>query len=170
MSLASQPFLPLTEAELAVYQTYERQRRQQLLRVMLPLSAALLGIGSVAFTLVIPTITPLTLEVWLNYGFLVLAAALCGAGTLAVRRERIVLATVLMFSGGASGLLMVVLLRIFEQGLDPYGLSEFVTFGTIIVLAGILSSIRTVIATTLLMNLLTVLVVLRAPYPMELMR
>ncbi|HLV97800.1 MAG TPA: HAMP domain-containing sensor histidine kinase [Ktedonobacterales bacterium] len=165
MSLASQPFLPLTEAELAVYQTYERQRRQQLLRVMLPLSAILLGIGSVAFTLVLPTITPLNFEVWLNYGFLVLAAVSCGLGTLAVRRGRVGLATALMFAGGVSGLLLAVLVRIFEQGLDPYGLSEFVTFSAIIVLAGILGGIRAIIATTILMNLLTVAVTLLPPYP-----
>jgi signal transduction histidine kinase len=165
MSLASQPFLPLTEAELAVYQTYERQRRQQLLRVMLPLSAILLGLGSLAFTLVLPTITPLNLEVWLNYGFLVLAAVSCGVGFLVVRQGRIRLATALMFAGGTSGLLVAVLVRIFEQGLDPYGLSEYVTFSALIVLAGVLSDIRAVIATTILMNALTAAATLLAPYP-----
>ncbi len=167
MSLASQSsFLPLTEAELVVYQTYEQQRRQRLLSVLLPMTAILLGIGSVVFTLVLPTITPLTIEVWLNYALLLLGALLCGLGTLVLRKGRLALATALLLGGGISGLLCVVLARIFEQGLDPYGLSEFTAFCAVIVLTGILSGRRAILAVTVLMNLLTVGVVLFAPYPL----
>jgi signal transduction histidine kinase len=167
MSQASPPFLSLTEAELAVYQDYEQQRRRQLLRVMLPLAAGLFGFGTLAFTLVIPTITPLTIQVWLNYAFLLAGTVCCGLGTLALRRGHSSQAIALMLGGSTSGLLFAVLIRIFEQGLDPYGLSEFVTFSAIIVLAGILSDIRAIIGTTLLMNALTVLVILYAPYPQQ---
>ena len=162
MSQASPSPSPLTAAELAVFQTYERERRRRLLSVLLPLTAILLGIGSLVFTLVLPTIRPLTFDVWINYAFLLGGAVQCGLGTLALRRGHLSLATRLLF-GGTSALLFAVLVRIFEQGLDPYGLTEFVTFSAIIVLAGVLGDIRIIVMTTIVMNLLTVLIVLATP-------
>src|SRR5690242_10164654 len=106
MSLASRQFLPLSQAEFSVYQTYERQRRQRLLGVMLPLSAILFGLASLVFTLrlIFPG-GPITETVWILYSFTLLVTFVFILGTRALRRGQMTLATTLMLVTGSLGLL-----------------------------------------------------------------
>src|SRR5579871_6835360 len=163
MSLGSHKSLSLSEAELKVYQTYDRQRQRQLLGVMLPLSTLVLGVGSLAFTVRVIIVPSQPFGAWLTYVFLVASACLAGLGTLAVRRDQLRSAALLMLSAGLVGLVITVVPRPFQTGLDPLVLCEFLSLGSLIVLAGIISGVRAVIGTTLLMNVLTLLLLFLAP-------
>jgi len=48
-NLASRQFLPFSAAEFDIYQTYEQQRRQRLLTVMLPFAAILFWFLTLVF-------------------------------------------------------------------------------------------------------------------------
>ncbi|HLV99001.1 MAG TPA: HAMP domain-containing sensor histidine kinase [Ktedonobacterales bacterium] len=169
-NLASRQFLPLSAAEFDIYQTYERQRRQRLLGVMLPFSAILFLLTSVVFTARL-FFTPLILSTSILYGVFLLMTLLFILGWLAIRRGRVGLATTdMMFTGGL-GLLFIIAFQVFflppnasgGGGLNIYTLSEFLLLGCVIVLVGVLGNLWAVIGATLLVNALTVFIVYWAP-------
>lgn len=164
-SLASRRFLPLSAAEYAVYQTYERQRRQRLLAVMLPLSALLFVVISLFLTVRIFFFTaPIVPSDWGIYGATLLITLFFLLGTLAIRRRQTILAALLMMLTGGLSMLFVITFQVFfVEGLDVLTLSEFLLFGCVIVLVGVLSNLWTVVGTTLLVNVLTLLVIYQAP-------
>ncbi len=153
----------LTEAELSIYQTYERERQRRLLSALLPPSTLLIGVGTILFTIRLVIAPPHSRITIVTYVAMVLATAIFALGMLALRRGNLRLAAIAMVSGGVTGLLVAVVLRLILQGLDPFGLSEFIAFGGMIVLAGVLGGDRSIIATTLLVNALTLFVLLLAP-------
>lgn len=163
-NLASRQFLPFSAAEFGVYQTYEHQRRQRLLGVMLPLSATLFVLLSLVFTARLILSNPILLSYWILYGVFLLMTLLFILGTVAIRRGRVSLAATVMILTGGLGLLFILSFQVFfEEGLDAYTLSEFLMFGCVIVLAGVLGNLWTIIGAALLTNVLTVLMVYRAP-------
>ena len=163
-NLASRRFLPLSAAEFDVYQTYERQRRQRLLGVMLPLAAVLFVLLSLVFTVRLFLTNPILLSYWILYGAFLLMTLLFILGTLAIRRNQISLATTVMMFTGSLGILFILTFQVFfEEGLDAYTLSEFLMFGCVIVLVGVLGNLWAVIGATLLTNVLTLLMVYRSP-------
>jgi signal transduction histidine kinase len=167
MSLASRQFLPLSQAEFNVYQTYERQRRQRLLGVMLPLSATLFGIASLIFTvrLIFPS-GPLTATVWVLYSVTLLITIFFLLGTRALRRGQMTLANTLMLVTGSLGLLFIITFQVFfEEGLDTYTLSEFLIFGCVLILVGVLGNLWTVIGAALLVSALTLVILIMGPRP-----
>jgi signal transduction histidine kinase len=170
-NLASRQFLPLSAAEFTVYQTYERQRRQRLLGVMLPLAAGLFWLTSVVFTVRLFLITPIAVSYWILYGAFVLMTLSFTLGALAIRRGWVTFATTTMILTGGLGLLFILSYEVFfipEQGLSSYTLSEFLLLGCVIVLVGVLGNLWTVIGATLLTNGLTLLMVYLAPRNPEL--
>ena len=67
-----------------------------------------------------------------------------------------------MILTGGLGLLFLMAYQVFllpVERLDPYTLSEFLLFGCVIALVGVLGNLWTVIGATLLVNALTVLMV-----------
>ena len=167
MSLASRQFLPLSQAEFSVYQTYERQRRQRLLGVMLPLSAILFVIASLVFTvrLVFPE-GPITATVWILYGVTLLITLFFLLGTRALRRGQMTLATTLMLVTGSLGLLFIIFFQVFfEEGLDTYTLSEFMLFSCVLILVGVLGNLWAMVGATLLVNVLTLYILIKGPRP-----
>ncbi|HEY7347554.1 MAG TPA: HAMP domain-containing sensor histidine kinase [Ktedonobacterales bacterium] len=164
-NLASRRFLPLSAAEFTVYQTYERQRRQRLLGAMLPLSTVVFGLTSVVFTLrLVFEDFGFTTPAWVLYGATLVITLFFLLGTIALRRGRTTLATMMMITTGSVGILFLVLFQVFvEEGLDPYTLSELMIFGCVIVLVGVLGNLWTVVGATLLVNILTVFMLYQAP-------
>ncbi len=163
-NLASRQFLPLSAAEFDVYQTYERQRRQRLLAVMLPFSAILFWFLTVIFIARLILTNPILITYWVLFGIVVLCAISFTLGVVAMRRGRVTVATLIMMLTGSLGLLFILTYQVFfEEGLDTYTLSEFLFFGCVIVLVGVLGNLWSVIGATLLTNALTVLMVYRAP-------
>lgn len=159
----SQRIATLTEAELSIYQTHERARQRRLLSTLLPPSTLLMGVGTVLFTVRL-VLEPLGNHIIIvSYVALLLATTIFALGVLALRGGHLRLASIAMVSGGVAGLLLAVVLRILLQGLDPFGLSEFIALGGMIVLAGVLGGYRSIIATTLLVNAITLYVLLLAP-------
>jgi signal transduction histidine kinase len=169
-NLASRQFLPLSVAEYGVYRTYEHQRRQRLLGVMLPLSAALFVLLSLVFTARLILADTIVLTTWILYGAFLLITAFFILGTLAIRRNRVSLATALMMYTGGLGMLFIIAYQVFflPGGLNAYTLSEFLLFGCVIILAGVLGNLWSVLGTTLVVSILTILIVYLAPRGAEL--
>ncbi|HEX6778890.1 MAG TPA: HAMP domain-containing sensor histidine kinase [Ktedonobacterales bacterium] len=167
MSLASRQFLPLSQAEFSVYQTYERQRRQRLLGVMLPLSSILFIMASLVFTVrLIFTTGPVLATYWILYGITLLVTSFFILGTRALRRGQMTLATTLMLTTGSLGLLFIILYQVFiAEGLDAFTLSEFMLFGCVLVLVGVLGNLWAMVGATLLVNALTLVILLWGPEP-----
>jgi signal transduction histidine kinase len=164
--LVSRRFLPLSAAEFTVYQTYERQRRQRLLGVMLPFSAILFVLTSLVFTVRLILSNPILVTAWILYAVTLLITLAFILGTLAIRRGRTTLATMLMMLTGGLGILFILTFQVFfEEGLSIYTLSEFLLLGCVIVLAGVLGDLWTVVGATLLVNALTLLMLYLAPHP-----
>jgi signal transduction histidine kinase len=164
MSAASRRFLPLSQADFSVYQTYERQRRQRLLEVMLPLSAILFGLASLVFTLRLLPLGVVTLIVWILYGATLLITLFFILGWLAIRRGRVTLANMIMMGTGSLGLLFIIAYQVFfEEGLTVYTLSEFLIFGCVLILVGVLGNLWTVVGATLLDNGLTLWILYLGP-------
>lgn len=166
-NLASRQFLPFSAAEFSVYTTYEQQRRQRLLGVMLPLSTTLFVLLSLVFTVRLIFTDPILLSYWILYGAFLLMTLFFVLGTLAIRRNRVNFATIVMIFTGSLGILFILAFQVFvEEGLDAYTLSEFLMFGCVIVLVGVLGNLWTVVGATLLTNVLTLLMVYQAPQGM----
>jgi signal transduction histidine kinase len=165
-NLASRRFLPFSAAEFAVYNTYERQRRQGLLGVMLPLAAVIFGLASVVFTIRLIFTNPILVTYLILYGVLLLVTLSFVVGTLALRRGRITLATMIMMLAGSMGMLFIIIFQVFflpEERLNAYTLSEFLLLGCVIVLVGVLGNLWMVVGATLLVNALTLFLVYLAP-------
>lgn len=167
-NLASRGFLPLSAADFPVYQTYERQRRQRLLGVMLPLSTILFGLTFIAFTarLIIER-DPLILTTVVLYVSIFLIMVCFFLGTLALRRGRTTLATTIMVLTGSLGIMFIIFFQVFfEEGLSIYTLSEFMIFSCVIILVGILGNLWAVVGATLAVNALTLFLLYEGPaYP-----
>ncbi len=170
ISLLTRRLLPLAAPQLSIYQAYEQQRRQRLLGVLLPLSAAIFGATSLIFTArLLLSPAPIILTSWILYGTTLLITLCFSLGTLAIRRGRIGLAAAMMISTGSLGLLFILAFQVFfEEGLDAYTLSEFLIFGCVLILVGVLGNLWTVVGATLVVNMLTVFILLQGPRPASL--
>jgi signal transduction histidine kinase/peroxiredoxin len=139
---------------------YERRRRTQLLRVLLPLTAGVLTLGSVYYTVNLVT-HPGAIDV-LGYVAVPVLGVVAWLGVLAVWRGRINLAVGLTIAVAGVGFPALVVERGIVDGLDPIGLLQFMIFGLTVVLVGMLGDRRTIIGATLMVNALSIALVLFA--------
>lgn len=156
----------LTRTEREIYLGYERERRLQMLRTLTPAFMAICAIVAavLAVALVVLPVPPTARE-----GLLVTTAMLAaciitlGLGLLAIRRERLNLATALV--AGTSALGTTASLAIWSRylGLDPFAMIELTPFSVVIVLAGLLGNVRWIIGATLVMNAATTVLLALAP-------
>jgi len=157
------PPAPASPQNESAYVRYDRRRREQLLRVLAPLLASTLTVGSLAFTVLLLTAVLPAGDVRLVYGAVLLFAATSWCATLALWRGRTRLATALLVVMGAVGFPLLVVLRTISQGIGPIALVQFMVFGVVVVFVGALADRRTLIGATLALNVITLLVLTLAP-------
>ncbi len=135
---------------------YERHRREAILRWLLPIAAFLLTLGCVTFGVLIvltPAMQlPLIGGVWVAMLCCVFAAWI-GVIALAHKHFRWALWTMVVVGGIVFP--FVQLLRTFFQGVDEIALLQFMIFGIILVLVGMLGNQLSILITTLLLNAVT---------------
>src|SRR5690348_9145437 len=165
MSLAASS---LTEAERAEYLSYERQRSRRLLTVVVPAGITLTGIAFFVATLTLLTNPRQSAAVLVNDALTLLLAALFVVAWLALRRDRLGLATGIVLALGGGGILLTVAIACFSQGLTPLGLIQVASLSTALVLVGMLGGLRIIIAAALVLSAVTVSILLLAPRPASL--
>ncbi len=151
----------ISRTEEEIYLEYERQRRTQMLRVILP---TFLGIDIVA--LVIVTIylalianNPLSLNGHTVFGtFALIDGAFAGItvllaiGLVAARSDRLTTAAISVIAASALGAVGLQIAWDVTQGFGPYSLIELATFGVPIILTGILSGGWAIVIVTVVMD------------------
>jgi peroxiredoxin Q/BCP len=142
---------------------YDLRRRIRTLRIMLPLTASILTLGGVVYTVSIFFLPQLMAPDWISYVAMISFAGLSWLGALALWRGWVGLATGLMVTIGGIGFPTLVVARGVTRGLDPIGLVEFMIFGLTLVFVGMLGSRRTIIGATLALNALTAGLIALAP-------
>jgi signal transduction histidine kinase len=173
MNVASQFLLPRSAVASALYQTYERERRERLLRVMLPGAAVLFVLVCVVLTVRLWLTNPIPWGLWAVYVEVLLMTLCFLLGLVALRRGQTTLALRLMTYTFALGMPLIIALQIFfvpsafGGSLGAYTLSELSFFACVIVLVGVLGTLWTIIGVTLLVNMVSLLLVYLAPRSAE---
>lgn len=162
MSLAASS---LTEAERAEYLSYERQRSRRLLSVVVPFGVILTGVAFLVATLTLIANPHQSAAVLVNDALTLLLAALFAVAWVALRRDRLGLASSLVLALGGGGILLTVAVACFSQGLTPLSLIQVASLSTVLVLVGMLGGLRTIIVAALLLSAVTVSILLLAPRP-----
>jgi signal transduction histidine kinase/peroxiredoxin len=150
------PILDLQTLERnAISERYDLRRRLRALHILLPLTASILTLAALIYTVTIffhpISITP----DWISYVAVIALAGLSWIGVLSLWRGWVSLATGLMVAIGGIGFPTLVVARGVTRGLDPIGLVEFMLFGLTLVFVGMLGSQRTIIGITLALTVLT---------------
>lgn len=133
MKLASR-HLVRRSVQSALYQTYERERRERLLRVMSPAAAGIFVLVSLILTARLLLTNPIPWGIWLFYGEFLLMTFCFLVGLVALQRGRITLATTIMTYTCALGMPLIIMLQIFFVptangcSLGVYTLSELSFF------------------------------------------
>jgi signal transduction histidine kinase/peroxiredoxin len=150
------PMLDLqTRGRNAISERYDLRRRLRALRILLPLTASILTLAALIYTVTIffhpISITP----DWISYVAVSALACLSWFGVIALWRGWLRLATGLIVAIGGIGFPTLVVARGVTRGLDPIGLVELMLFGVTLVFVGMLGSRRTIIGVTLALTVLT---------------
>ena len=154
----------LTRREVIAIQDAENTRRERFLQGLLPslLSIVVLALGLVII-LLIRQILPFTSATILLCGlFLVLAGSFLIARR-ATRDGHLAVASNIVVAATALGAVGIQLLWSTSQGLTPYSLIEFITFGAVIILAGVLGNQWIVGAVSVVLVSIAALVLLMVP-------
>ena len=156
MSSPTSPASSLSSSALEAWQLH-------ILSVLLPLSTAITGIGTIYYAvrlIIIPTDRTL-----INTSNFILILAYClgfGVGWLALRLGKIRFAITCMLITGGLGFFLAVVGRPFLYGLDLIGLIQFLVFGAVLVLVAIFAGPRLLVGATALINITTIICVLIA--------
>jgi signal transduction histidine kinase len=152
----------ITQSEQSRYATFEAQRRQQLLRLILGVGLVLPGLTTIggllayalgahdAGTLIDSCVT----------GLMVLFYAL---GWWQNQRQHLGSATFLLVSTTGAGIVGTTVVSWLAQGITPISLIQLGFFSVIIILAGALGNLRAILITTVLVNVATLGFLLLAP-------
>lgn len=155
----------VTEAERAEYLAYENQRRRRLLSALAPAGVVLTSIACVVATVTLVLNPGQDVTVRVNDGITFFLALLFGLAWLALRRDQLTLATVLVVGAAGSGILATVAIPCLTQGLSPLGFVQLASLGTVVVLVGMLGDVLTIACSTLLLNAVTLAILLLSPHP-----
>jgi signal transduction histidine kinase len=156
----------ITRTEREIYQEYEQQRRIQMLGSITPVFMAVCAAVAVilfAVLWLLPEGTVARQALLVTSAMLGLCVVGLGAGLLATRSGRLNLATAFVAGTSALGTSASVAIWGVFIGLDPFAMIELTPFSVVIVLAGLLGSVRWIVIATAVMNALTVLLLLLVP-------
>src|SRR5262249_32802565 len=101
--------------------------------------------------------------VWINNGLTLLLALLFVAAWVALRRDQLRLVAAIVIGAGGAGILATVAVAGFSQGLAPLSFIQVGSLGTVLVMAGMLGGLRTILGTTVVLNAVTLCILLLAP-------
>src|SRR5207244_3165918 len=90
---------------------------------------------------------------------------LFGASWVALRRGQLGAASTIAIWTGGGGVLATVTIACFAQGLTPLSLIQVASLVIAITLIGLLGDLRAIIIGTAIINVVTVIILLRAPRP-----
>ena len=155
----------VTLEERAEYQTYERVRQRRLLTAIVPAGVILTGLASLVATASLILNPQQDVSVWINDALTFVLAVLFGMAWIALRRGRLGAASTIALWTGGSGVLATVTIACFAQGLTPLSLIQVASLVIAIALIGLLGDLRAIVIGTAIINVVTVIILLRAPRP-----
>ncbi len=134
---------------------YERQRREAILRWLLPTTAFLFTVGCIVLGVLIILNVLRQPLIWFVWAMLAGCVAALWVGVYGLSRHQLPLALGTIGLVGGVVLPCLLFLRALVQGLDDLALLQLMLFGIIIVLVGVLGNQRSIVITTLLLNVVT---------------
>lgn len=155
----------VTLAERAEYQTYERVRRRRLLTAIVPAGVILTGLACLVAGVSLLLNPRQDVSVWINDALTFVLAVLFSVAWIALRRGRLGAASTLAVWTGGGGVLATVAIACFAQGLTPLSLIQVASLVIAITLIGLLGDLRAIVLGTAIINVVTVIILLRAPRP-----
>ncbi|HEY7021589.1 MAG TPA: HAMP domain-containing sensor histidine kinase [Ktedonobacterales bacterium] len=155
----------VTLAERAEYQTYERARRRRLLAAIAPAGVILAGLACLVATASLIVNPQQDASVWVNDALTFALAISFALAWVALRRGRLGAAATIAIWAGSGGVLATVTIACFAQGLTPLSLIQVASLVIAIALIGLLGDLRAIIIGTAIINVVTVIILLRAPRP-----
>jgi signal transduction histidine kinase len=155
----------VTLEERAEYQTYERARQRRLLTAIVPAGVILTGLASLVATVSLLLNPNQDASVWINDALTFALAVLFGMAWIALRRGRLGAASTIALWTGGGGVLATVTIACFAQGLTPLSLIQVASLVIAIALIGLLGDLRAIVIGTAIINVVTVIILLRAPRP-----
>jgi signal transduction histidine kinase len=155
----------VTLAERAEYQTYERARRRRLLAAIAPAGMILAGLACLVATASLIVNPQQDTSVWVNDALTFALAISFALAWVALRRGRLGAASTIAIWAGGGGVLATVTIACFAQGLTPLSLIQVASLVIAIALIGLLGDLRAIIIGTAIINVVTVIILLRAPRP-----
>lgn len=155
----------VTDMERAEYLTYESQRQQRLLGTVAPAGVALTGIACLVATITLLLNPQQDMTVRVNDAITFLLAVLYGLAWLSLRRNRLMLSTILVVGASGCGIVVTVAIPCLTQGMSPLSFVQLASLGTVVVLVGMLGNVATIAISTLLLNIVTLAILLLAPHP-----
>src|SRR5690348_14772521 len=158
----------ITLEERAEYQTYERVRQRRLLTAIVPAGVILTGLACLVATASLILNPQQDVSVWINDALTFALAALFGMAWIALRRGRLGAASTIALWTGGGGVLATVTIACFAQGLTPLSLIQVASLVIAIALIGLLGDLRAIIIGTAIINVVTVIILVRAPRPQPL--
>jgi signal transduction histidine kinase len=155
----------VTLAERAEYQTYERARRTRLLSAILPAGVLLTSAACLVATASLVVNPEQDASVWINDALTFALAMFFALAWIALRRGRLEAASTIALWTGGGGVLATVTIACFTQGLTPLSLIQVASLVLAIALIGLLGDLRAIVIGTTIINVVTVIILLRAPRP-----
>ncbi|HEY7093448.1 MAG TPA: HAMP domain-containing sensor histidine kinase [Ktedonobacterales bacterium] len=155
----------VTLAERAEYQTYERARQRRLLAAIAPAGVILAGLACLVATASLIVNPQQDASVWVNDALTFALAISFALAWVALRRGRLGTASTIAIWAGGGGVLATVTIACFAQGLTPLSLIQVASLVIAIALIGLLGDLRAIIIGTAIINVVTVIILLRAPRP-----
>jgi signal transduction histidine kinase len=155
----------VTLEERAEYQTYERARRRRLLTAIVPAGVILTGLACLVATASLVLNPQQDVSVWINDALTFALAISFTLAWVALRRGRLGTASAIALWTGASGVLATVTIACFAQGLTPLSLIQIASLVIAIALIGLLGGLRAIVIGTAIINVVTIIILLRAPRP-----
>ncbi|WIG58021.1 MAG: hypothetical protein OJF49_000766 [Ktedonobacterales bacterium] len=153
----------VTEAERAEYLSFERQRQHRLLGVIVPAGVGLSGVASLVAGVALLVNPQQDAAVWINDGLTFALALFFGVAWLALRRDRLDVATGIVVGAGGLGILVTVIVACFSQGLTPLSFIQLAFLSTLVVLVGMLGDLRTILGAAVAVNIASFCILLFAP-------
>jgi signal transduction histidine kinase len=155
----------VTLAERAEYQTYERARRKRLLAAIAPAGVILAGLACLVATASLIVNPQQDASVWVNDALTFALAISFALAWVALQRGKLGTASTIAIWAGGGGVLATVTIACFAQGLTPLSLIQVASLVIAIALIGLLGDLRAIIIGTAIVNVVTVIILVRAPRP-----
>ena len=156
----------ITRTEREIYVGYDHERRVRMLRIVTPafmvICAVVAAFLALAALVIPPSVVPRS-ALLVTAVMLIACIVTLWLGLLAIRRERLTLATALVAGTSALGTSASLAIWGAYLGLDAFAMIELTPFSVVIVLAGLLGNVRWIVLAAAVMNVATILLLVVLP-------